>query len=196
MLLNTKIGIKQTIFLYCHRFVTFFCQCPSVKNSKKVKIALKRNFFPITICKFDVHTLSTRSPFSSKKNTVMPLNCAPSDLSPYQPSSALPWNHRRALHLYRRTAFGASRPTIENALLQNPKELVATIVDQAKTTTRYPTGMGQLGHQQLQCQRRRKKCTNRTSDCFLGQHMDERFSHQWAARSHGSFLAQPFCDQT
>ncbi|MFN8318125.1 MAG: DUF1800 domain-containing protein [Saprospiraceae bacterium] len=62
----------------------------------------------------------------------MPLNCAPSDLSPYQPSSALPWNHRRALHLYRRTAFGASRPTIENALLQNPKELVATIVDQAK----------------------------------------------------------------
>jgi uncharacterized protein (DUF1800 family) len=44
----------------------------------------------------------------------------------------MPWNRRRALHLYRRTAFGASRPIIENALLQNPSTLVSTLVDEAK----------------------------------------------------------------
>ena len=62
----------------------------------------------------------------------MPFNCAPPDLSPFQPTASLPWDRRRAMHLYRRTAFGASKSVIDNALLQNPKALVTSIVQQAK----------------------------------------------------------------
>jgi uncharacterized protein (DUF1800 family) len=62
----------------------------------------------------------------------MPFNCAPPDLSPYQPSPNQPWDRRRAIHLYRRMAFGASKTAIDQAILQHPVSLAKSIVSKAK----------------------------------------------------------------
>lgn len=47
---------------------------------------------------------------------------------PFQPSSDRPWNRQLAAHLYRRAGFGASSQQIDEALGQDPVELVHQLV--------------------------------------------------------------------
>ena len=56
------------------------------------------------------------------------MNCAISNISPYNPSISMPWNKARAVHLYRRIDFGADINTIINSLEQDPKNLVDQII--------------------------------------------------------------------
>lgn len=62
----------------------------------------------------------------------MLVNCAPTNSNPYLPSNDMPWDYRRAVHLYRRSGFGASLNTIQTALAKNPVDLVDEIVQTAK----------------------------------------------------------------
>ena len=68
----------------------------------------------------------------------MPFNCAPSDLSTYQPSPSQPWDRRRAIHLYRRMAFGASKTVIDQAILQHPVSLAKSIEKKKKNLAPAP----------------------------------------------------------
>jgi hypothetical protein len=54
-------------------------------------------------------------------------------ISKYVPSNTKPWNYQRAIHLYRRTAFGAKPDIIKQALSQDPETLVKKIINDAKT---------------------------------------------------------------
>ncbi len=60
------------------------------------------------------------------------MNCAISDLSPYQPTMEVPWNRQRAVHLYRRMNFGASIDVINNAIAQDPTQIVDQLIQEAK----------------------------------------------------------------
>lgn len=62
------------------------------------------------------------------------LTCATGSLSPYVPSATQPWNRRRAAHLFKRLQFGASFQEIEDALTQNPLDIVDGIIDEALNT--------------------------------------------------------------
>lgn len=55
-------------------------------------------------------------------------NCATGTLSPFQPSAAAPWDHRRVVHLYRRAAFGAPFPVVLEASGSDPNAVVAELV--------------------------------------------------------------------
>ncbi len=59
-----------------------------------------------------------------------PLNTR-SGLEPYVPSSDDPWDRRRALHLLRRTGYGADPAAIDAVLGSEPKEAVDAIVNAA-----------------------------------------------------------------
>ena len=59
------------------------------------------------------------------------INCATGTIDPYVPSPEKPWNKIRAMHLYRRMGFGASPEMVENALSQNPSDLIDALVDEA-----------------------------------------------------------------
>lgn len=59
------------------------------------------------------------------------MSCAVAGISPYFPSTTSPWNHQRAVHLYRRMAFGTDIDTIVAALQQDPLSLVDQIIQQA-----------------------------------------------------------------
>lgn len=62
----------------------------------------------------------------------MPTNtCVTGTLAPYSPSAAMPWDKRRAQHLFRRIGFGATTSELEAALGQAPTELVDALIDQA-----------------------------------------------------------------
>ncbi|MEP0545923.1 MAG: DUF1800 domain-containing protein [Rhodothermales bacterium] len=52
-------------------------------------------------------------------------------LEPYTPSESAPWDERRAAHLVRRLAFGASVPDLTEALFRTPSQAVDYFVDQA-----------------------------------------------------------------
>ncbi len=52
-------------------------------------------------------------------------------LSPYVPSADQPWDRSRALHLLRRTAYGATLPAIDAALARSPEAAVDALVDGA-----------------------------------------------------------------
>jgi len=58
-------------------------------------------------------------------------NCNASSLDVYTPSTEKPWNLKRAKHLYRRLCFGASYETLENALLENPTDIVDNLITEA-----------------------------------------------------------------
>lgn len=58
-------------------------------------------------------------------------SCPTGTLDPYLPNEEMPWNQKRAVHLYRRLAFGANLSTIDSALQQNPLDLIDTIIDEA-----------------------------------------------------------------
>ena len=60
-------------------------------------------------------------------------NCAEGTIAPYTPSATMPWNRRRALHLYKRLVFGASNQQIEEALLQNPLDIIDNLINEALT---------------------------------------------------------------
>ncbi len=62
-------------------------------------------------------------------NTVS--NCNTSTLDAYIPSAAKPWNIARAKHLYRRLCFGATNETLENALLENPLDIIDNLIEEA-----------------------------------------------------------------
>ena len=62
-----------------------------------------------------------------------PVNCAESNINTYVPTSQKPWNLQRAMHLYRRTAFGAKPDVVKNSLSQNPQTLVKKIINEAKS---------------------------------------------------------------
>ena len=59
------------------------------------------------------------------------LNCPTGTIDTYIPSSAMPWNKKRVLHLYRRMGFGADKAELETALNQNPADLIDAIIDEA-----------------------------------------------------------------
>lgn len=58
-------------------------------------------------------------------------NCATGTIAPYQPSVAKPWNKERAMHLFRRMGFGANAERIEQALMQDPGQIVDQVIDEA-----------------------------------------------------------------
>ncbi|MFT7639640.1 MAG: hypothetical protein ACI9G1_001377 [Pirellulaceae bacterium] len=47
---------------------------------------------------------------------------------PYEPSTAQPWDIRRAAHVYRRAGFAANWETLQAAVKRDPQELVSEIV--------------------------------------------------------------------
>ncbi len=57
--------------------------------------------------------------------------CVTGTLAPYVPSASMPWDKRRAQHLYRRIGFGASPDDINAALAQSPTALVDMLIDEA-----------------------------------------------------------------
>lgn len=66
------------------------------------------------------------------------LNCAVGSLDVYAPSAEAPWNEERIKHLYRRIGFGANRQMIENALTQNPADLIDRLIDEAIAKPNFP----------------------------------------------------------
>lgn len=59
-------------------------------------------------------------------------SCNLATLDPYIPTPANPWNVSKINHLYRRIAFGASKPEVLAALSQNnPSALVDQLIDDA-----------------------------------------------------------------
>jgi uncharacterized protein (DUF1800 family) len=59
------------------------------------------------------------------------LNCATGTIAPYVPTPDVPWDRKRAIHLFRRLGYGASVQEIDDALNQSPTELVDQLVDNA-----------------------------------------------------------------
>ncbi|MEO1260210.1 MAG: DUF1800 domain-containing protein [Bacteroidota bacterium] len=59
------------------------------------------------------------------------MNCATTDLSPYVPDMAMPWNQSRAIHLFRRIGFGTDIDTVLAALSQSPADVVDQLVQEA-----------------------------------------------------------------
>ena len=59
------------------------------------------------------------------------MNCATSDLSLFVPSTDMPWNKQRAVHLYRRIGFGTDIDTLLAVLNQSPEEVVDQLVQEA-----------------------------------------------------------------
>ena len=55
------------------------------------------------------------------------IDCATTGLTPYIPSTQMPWNEQRALHVLRRLGFGASVSDLNNLLSQNPNAIADTI---------------------------------------------------------------------
>ena len=47
---------------------------------------------------------------------------------PYEPTAAAPWNRRRAVHLHRRAAFGATWAELERDLAGGPQDAVARLL--------------------------------------------------------------------
>jgi uncharacterized protein (DUF1800 family) len=68
----------------------------------------------------------------------MPMNCAVAGIEPYLPTTAMPWNQQRAVHLYRRMAFGAPVETIAAALAQAPTAVVEQLIQDALSTPLSP----------------------------------------------------------
>lgn len=62
---------------------------------------------------------------------LMTNTCVTGTLAPYVPSAAIPWDKRRAQHLFRRIGFGATTIEVEAALAQSPANLIDTLIDQA-----------------------------------------------------------------
>lgn len=48
---------------------------------------------------------------------------------PYEPSAAAPWNRKRAVHLHRRAAFGATWAELERDLAGTPQEAVSRLLE-------------------------------------------------------------------
>lgn len=61
----------------------------------------------------------------------MPLLCETGTLAEYVPSNENPWDFHNALHLFRRMGFGASPNDIQDALTQNPIDLIDNLIDDA-----------------------------------------------------------------
>ncbi|MEM9916900.1 MAG: DUF1800 domain-containing protein [Bacteroidota bacterium] len=59
------------------------------------------------------------------------MNCAVSNIDPYIPDATMPWNKERAVHLYRRMAFGTDVETVQQALQGNPQTIVDALVEEA-----------------------------------------------------------------
>lgn len=59
------------------------------------------------------------------------INCNSSTLDEYIPSVEKPWNIERAKHLYRRLCFGATNEMLENALLENPADIIDNLITEA-----------------------------------------------------------------
>lgn len=60
-------------------------------------------------------------------------HCSETNLNPYLPTAEKPWDRRRAVHLFRRTAFGTSLQEINLSLGLSPVSIVNQIVDKAVT---------------------------------------------------------------
>ena len=56
------------------------------------------------------------------------MNCAITNMTFYEPNTMMPWNKKRAVHLYRRMSLGANVDTILSALSQNPLDLVDQLI--------------------------------------------------------------------
>jgi len=59
------------------------------------------------------------------------LNCNISSLTPYVPSSNMPWNVKRIQHLFRRLGFGANPVKISQALSLQPDALIDQLLNEA-----------------------------------------------------------------
>ncbi|MBK9735223.1 MAG: hypothetical protein IPO92_09755 [Saprospiraceae bacterium] len=63
------------------------------------------------------------------------INCANPNLNPFIPSPTKAWDKQRAVHLFRRTSFGANINIIKTMLNLDPVQVVNNIVDDAKALT-------------------------------------------------------------
>lgn len=59
------------------------------------------------------------------------MNCNISSLAPFIPSLGNPWDNRKAVHLYKRLATGASPMTISAALSRTPSEIIDVLFNEA-----------------------------------------------------------------
>ncbi len=66
------------------------------------------------------------------------MNCAVTDLSPYIPTAAVPWNKLRAVHLFRRAGFSADIDTVLAALTEAPQHVVDNLIQTALDTPLTP----------------------------------------------------------
>lgn len=57
--------------------------------------------------------------------------CNTSSLSIYIPSAGMPWDSKRANHVYRRLGYGESLPRINLALADTPENLIDSLISQA-----------------------------------------------------------------
>lgn len=61
----------------------------------------------------------------------MPILCETGGIDNYIPSDDNPWDLQKVAHLYRRMGFGANMTTIEAGLIEDPLDLVDTLMDEA-----------------------------------------------------------------
>lgn len=66
------------------------------------------------------------------------MNCAIGQIRPYVPSTAMPWDRRRAVHLHRRAGFGARIDTILADLERSPGEVVDEMIARAQSLPTFP----------------------------------------------------------
>ncbi len=79
-------------------------------------------------------------------------NCAIGSLEAYVPNAGAPRNEARVKHLYRRLGFGANLEMIQNALLQNPVDVVDALIDDAIANQSFQNLHGVIGLYQIMIQ--------------------------------------------
>lgn len=64
--------------------------------------------------------------------------------APFEPDERLPWNRRRAAHLYRRAGFAANTRQLDEAIAMSPQELVAVLM-QPEGVEQFQSEMDRFG---------------------------------------------------
>jgi|SRR6056297_2895749 len=64
--------------------------------------------------------------------------------APFEPSASVPWNARRAAHLYRRAGFAATEETLQQALAGSPTAAVDRLLDVAAEPPAFQATMESL----------------------------------------------------
>ncbi len=87
---------------------------------------------------------------------------------PYEPSPSLPWNRRRAVHLHRRAAFGATWGELERDLAAAPQEAVSRLLSGEARIDGVPSDF--------------EATTTMLTDAAAGSQLDRRLKAAWVYR--------------